>query len=152
MSCSRRLWNRLSRDLRSRGLDTRESGAFLLGYKRAGARVITDYILYDDVDPNCLKGYIDFDGSCIDQVWAECAKRGLEIVADVHTHPVGCQQSAIDQAHPMVPRKGHIALIVPDFAARVFTPSEIGIFELKARGEWLDHSPTGKDFFALRWL
>ncbi len=114
--------------------------------------MITDYILYDDIDPDCLKGYIDFDGSCIDQVWAECARRGLEIVADVHTHPAGCQQSVIDEAHPMVPRKGHLALILPDFAARVFKPGEIGIFELKARGEWLDHSAQGKDFFQLRWL
>lgn len=152
LNCSRSLWAKLSRDLRARGHGRREAGAFLLGTIEGQARTIRDYLPYDEVDPNCLQGAIVFDGSLMDMVWDHCAKRGLELVADIHTHPRGYQQSGIDQANPMVPRRGHLALILPDYAARVFQPGEIGIFELRGVRDWIDHSSRGASFFRLRWL
>lgn len=88
----------------------------------------------------------------MDLVWSECEARSLQVVGDVHTHPFGFQQSRVDQANPMIPERGHIAIIVPDFARRQFVPGEIGIFEFKGQRQWLDHSALGPKFFALRGL
>ena len=46
------LWLRLFRQLRRRGRGQRESGAFLLS--KQGARRITKFICYDDLDPTAL--------------------------------------------------------------------------------------------------
>ena len=135
--------------LRERGQGRQESGAFLLGREIDGVRVIEDFILYDDVDPNALRGIIMFDGSKMDKVWQRCEATGLQVVADVHTHPYGYQQSHIDQANPMIPQSGHIAMIVPNFAQQLFGPEQVGIFEYRGKGRWKDHSATR--YLALSW-
>ena len=70
----------------------------------------------------------------------------------MHTHPFGYGQSAIDKANPMMPRRGHVALIVPDFAARAVGPGNLGIYELVDPGRWPDRSREGRDFFSLEWF
>jgi proteasome lid subunit RPN8/RPN11 len=147
LNCPHRLWTQLSRELHERGRGSRESGAFLLGRRDGQASSVKSYLLYDDIDPNCLTGGILFDGSHMDLVWKECRDRQLEVVADVHTHPGGYGQSGIDRANPMIPEPGHIALIIPNFANRIFKPGEIGIYEFRGRGHWIDHSRLGRRFF-----
>ena len=150
LSCRRTLWQRLASKLRERGGGYRESGAFLLGRRVGDERIVEDFILYDDVDPTALQGIIVFDAARIDQVWARCAEQGLEVVADVHTHPGGFGQSDIDQAHPMIPQKGHLALIIPHFAQRDFEPPQVGIYEYRGREDWINHSARGRRFFRIR--
>ena len=58
---------------------------------------------------------------------------GLEVVADVHTHPGGVGQSQTDRDNPMIPEVGHVALIVPNFADRADFPGDIGIYEYRGR-------------------
>lgn len=150
LSCPRRLWVTLLQELRERGGHYRESGAFLLGHHKGMTRYITDFIPYDEIDPNCLTGGISFDGSKMDAVWAICRARKLQVVADVHTHPGSYHQSMLDQRNPMIPERGHMALIIPRFASRSFGPGEIGIYEFLGRGRWQDHSIVGKRVFSLR--
>ena len=89
----------------------------------------------------------------MDLVWKECRTRGLQVVADVHTHPAGYGQSSVDRSHPMIPERGHLALIIPSFAAREYLPGRIGIYEFLGQGRWADHSARGSDFFAVKgWL
>jgi proteasome lid subunit RPN8/RPN11 len=138
------------RELRSRGDGVREAGGFLIGRRDAsGARRITGLIPYDEVDPLALRGIIVFDGSKMDRVWARCAELGVEVVADLHTHPGGYGQSRTDQANPMLPERGHMALIVPNFADRDYGPGQIGIYEFLGRGAWRDHSAAGRRAFRL---
>lgn len=106
-------------------------------------------MLYDDIDPDALRGWIEFDGSKMDTVWKRCEADGLSVVADVHTHPGGYGQSDIDQANPMMPLVGHVALIIPRFAVRCFSPPEIGVYEFRGPGSWRDHSGPQNRFFAL---
>jgi proteasome lid subunit RPN8/RPN11 len=146
------LWFELLAELRRRGGGYREAGAFLLGTRsETGERTVSAFILYDDVDPDALRGFILFDGSKMDRVWDRCAKLGMQVVADVHTHPGGHGQSSTDQENPMIPERGHLALIVPNFADRNYRPGEIGIFEFRGRDGWVDHSTSGQKLFRLRW-
>jgi proteasome lid subunit RPN8/RPN11 len=138
LSCSRLTWRRLLRDLRDRGNGVRESGAFLLGHEdKRGRRRITDYLLYDDLDPHALDtGIIHLDGSHFGKLWDLCAERKVIVVADVHTHPGGSGQSSSDRAHPIIARAGHIALIVPNFAAAPVDLTAIGIYRYGGGGRW----------------
>jgi hypothetical protein len=58
------------------------------------------------------------------------------VVADVHTHPGSSQQSQSDQAHPMVTRGGHLALIVPNFAKPQVRRTEIGLYRYLGGKRW----------------
>jgi len=87
LSCSWFLWRRLAAHLCERGRrETRESGAFLLGFQEPGQPAwIVDFILYDDLDPHSLDtGIIRFDGRHFGKLWAICRERRLTVVADVH--------------------------------------------------------------------
>src|ERR1700693_3370317 len=114
LSCSWLLWHRLLTGLRRCGRHySRESGAFLLGQRRGDRVRILQFVLYDDLDPECLDtGIVRFDGRHFGKLWDLCKQRDLTVVADVHTHP-GCSgQSDYDRAHPMISRAGHLALIM----------------------------------------
>jgi hypothetical protein len=57
------------------------------------------------------------------------------VIGDIHTHPgPGVHQSAIDAANPMIAQAGHVALIVPDFAARPISPREVGVHRYDGAG------------------
>lgn len=138
LSCSWWLWRRLLAALRERGLHgRRESGAFLLGRRRGGRARIVDFILYDDLDPRSLvTGIVRFDGRYFDGLWEACESRSLSVVADVHTHPGSSDQSESDRAHPMISRAGHVALIVPDFAARRVRRATLGVYRYEGSKRW----------------
>ena len=93
LNCRRSLWLETLALLRERGRGHRESGGFLLGRRADGLRTIEAFLPYDNVDPHALRGTILFDGSKMDVVWDLCRREGLEVVADVHTHPGGVGQS-----------------------------------------------------------
>jgi len=109
-------WWRLMRQLRLRGAGIRESGAFLLGSRTVTGGWVTDFVFYDDIDPYALaQGHVHLAGAALNRVWDRCSATGLEVIADVHTHPGSSGQSLSDQNHPMIAIRGHTALIVPCF-------------------------------------
>lgn len=138
LSCSWWLWWRLCRALRQRGRDASpESGAFLIGRNEDGRRRIVDFVLYDDLDPYCLDtGIVRFDGRHFGALWALCKERALSVVADVHVHPGGAGQSHSDRDHPMISRAGHIALILPNFAAPPQSREALGIHRYLGGKRW----------------
>ena len=138
LSCSWFLWRRLLSRLRERGCNrSQESGAFLLGCHRNGQARIVDFILYDDLDPNCLEtGIVRFNGCYFSDLWALCNTRCLSVIADIHVHPGGAGQSKSDRSHPMISRAGHIALILPHFAAGSIPRSDIGMHRYQGSKEW----------------
>jgi hypothetical protein len=129
----------------------RESGAFLLGRDEGnGTKRILEFVFYDDIDSHSLDtGIVQFSGAKLPLLWKHCRMRGYGVVADVHVHPAGYWQSASDQADPVMPRIGHIALIIPHFARRGTVPGQIGLYEYLGNGSWADHSPKGSQFFQL---
>ena len=139
LSCSWWLWWRLCRALRQRGRGaSRESGAFLIGCSEKGRRRIVDFVLYDDLDPHCLDtGIVRFDGRHFGALWELCKARTLSVVADVHVHPGGAGQSDSDRDHPMISQAGHIALILPNFAARPQSRTSFGIYRYLGGKRWM---------------
>ena len=138
ISCSWQLWRRLCKDLRTRGQNrTRESGAFLLGQVVEVRRRIVDYILYDDLDPQCLDtGIVRFDGRYFSDLWSHCRKHNVTVVADIHVHPGGAGQSSSDKANPMISMKGHIAFILPNFAAKPCSRRNLSIYLYEGAKQW----------------
>ncbi len=139
LSCSLLFWRRLTRKLRERGRDeTRESGAFLLGYvEPAGAaRIVTSFCMTISIRksrhrhrPLRWQVFRASSGRI-------CRERKLTVVGDVHVHPGDSGQSRSDRAYPMVSQAGHLALILPRFARTPIPHEEIGIYRYLGGGEW----------------
>lgn len=154
ITCRRAVWEAGIAELarRTKG-HSRESGAFLLGRDDGGPKQILEFIFYDDIDPRALdSGIVHFAGNRLPFLWEHCRKRGYGVVADVHVHPGGHGQSASDQTDPVMPRAGHIAFIIPDFAGRETRPGGIGMYEYLGDGRWKDHTKKGNRFFRLTVL
>ena len=146
-----KLWREGVGELRKRAGGVRESGAFLLGRIRGKRGYIEQFIFYDDLDPNCLRrGYIQFNGGKLGQLWQICRGSNLDVVADVHVHPGGYGQSDVDRANPMIPAPGHLALIIPYFARQNVLPGGIGIYEYRGGTDWLDLSRRGTRIMKVR--
>ena len=143
----RLLWLRLVGDLHARGRGSRESGAFLMGRKNAASRSVVSYICYDDLDRNALTGIVEFHRAGFSKLWDICREQGLQVLADVHTHPGGdVRQSSLDKANPMLPVRGHVALIVPRFGKTPkWSLSLIGVYRFEGAGQWESFKPTDEN-------
>lgn len=132
------VWLKLLRGLRERGRGVHESGAFLLGKREAGCPAhVHDFVLYDDLDTNSLStGIVRFDGRYYGELWQICGARGLDVVADVHTHPGGEWQSGSDRDHPMIAQAGHLSLIIPNFARAPVSPRHVGMNRYLGNRTW----------------
>jgi proteasome lid subunit RPN8/RPN11 len=150
--CDGRTWNAGVDELRRRAGRRRESGAFLLGHVNGGIRRVREFLFYDDVDPACfVNGIVEFDGARFGRVWEHCRTRAMTVVADVHVHPGHFAQSHSDRHNPMIPEVGHLALIIPNYAAGKRLPGDIGVYEYRGSREWLDHSSRGRRVFLVGW-
>lgn len=139
--CNSNVWAAGVRELRRRAGGKRESGAFLLGTEREGGQRIKQFLFYDDVDPSCFKrGFVEFDGRRFGTVWKICRDTRMSVVADVHVHPFGYQQSSSDRQNPMIAKIGHTAVILPDYARGKCLPAEIGVYEYLGNRRWKDRS------------
>lgn len=147
LSIKKAVWTRLILELRTRGCNVRESGAFLLGFP--GSTEITDFVCYDDLDPSCYDtGIIVFHTSGYVPLWEYCEAQSLTVIADVHTHPLGWTgQSRDDKAHPMIVQAGHISLIVPRYAqANTKSMRGVGFHEYLGDLQWKTCSKISSKF------
>ncbi|ODS87881.1 MAG: hypothetical protein BGO83_17845 [Devosia sp. 66-14] len=130
----------------------RESGAFLIGEAPEGRpKVIRAFVYYDDLDEHALDtGIVRFNGNKMSKLWDICEARGYRVVADIHVHPGSYGQSPSDKADPVMPRAGHFAFILPNFAAGTVKPGGIGQYEYRGNGLWVDHSTSTAPFLTLR--
>ena len=147
LNISQSLWRNLLSDLRQRGGGKHESGAFMLA--KTGSREITTFICYDDLDETALEtGIITFHATGFVKLWSHCQQHGLVVVADVHTHPTDwTDQSESDRTHPMVAVKGHMALILPDYAAPNLLPlNGASVYEYRGNHKWKTHKSKSAIF------
>lgn len=133
---SRHLWKEMTTELHIRSQGQRESGAFFLAHT-SNPRRIVHVVYYDDLDSISMMGALHFRSNGFGELWDICAKGNMMVVGDIHTHPgSGVQQSAIDRANPMIDRKGHIALILPRYAADSPKISAAGVYEHLGKCHW----------------
>jgi hypothetical protein len=148
ISCSRRMWKRVLKELESRGEGFHEAGVFLLGIERDGRRQVKDTIFYDELDPSVYDtGVCVLHGDAFAALWALCRERGLTVVADIHTHGLAARQSHDDRTNPMVARAGHVAIIVPNLARPPIESAALGIYEYRGKHEWTNRSESPADRF-----
>lgn len=128
-------------ELRRRGRCRTESGAFLLGGRDGERRFVQACVFYDDLDPKAYStGVCVLYADAFERLWGLCRARGLQVLADVHTHPGGASQSASDRRNPMVARSGHLALIVGRFAGAPVWRNRIGLYRYQGSHRWTDLS------------
>lgn len=134
----RELYGALIGDLAKSGRGVKEAGAFLLGNHDDAGRRVTSYLMYDVVaqQSSLEHDYVAFTAEEMARAWDHCYRTGLQVVADVHTHPLGPAQSPTDRAHPIVSVTGHVALIVPHFALRDPRPADLGVHVFLGAGQW----------------
>lgn len=134
----RGVYRGLVADLAASGRGVKESGAFLLGTLKAGQRRVESYLMYDVVAPQSSQkhDYVVLTGEEMAIAWDYCYRHGLEVVADVHTHPLGPAQSESDREYPMVSVAGHVALIVPFFATQDPQPRDLGVHVFHGDQRW----------------
>ena len=138
--CEDAVWIEGVKELRRRAAGKRESGAFLLG-TQGKCRKVKEFIFYDDIDPRALKsGIVVIDGRHLGKLWKLCREKGQRVVADIHVHPGGFQQSYSDRANPIIAETNHIAFILPNYATGAARPGEIGIYRYLGARKWKDHS------------
>jgi len=142
-------WEAMVAELGRRGQGSRESGAFLLGDRGGDRRTVTQVVYFDDLDPNCLTGGIEFDGLAYSKLWDICDTKKRRVIGDVHTHPGrGVYQSSLDSANPMIAQDGHVALIIPDFAMHQIEAREVGVHRYDGRHwqTWTDQDAARRLF------
>ena len=148
------IWEQLVGELGRRAGGVRESGAFLLAPIDPGSRSVTSVVYYDDLDPDALDGGVSLYAPAFGRLWSLCAAQGMRVVGDVHTHPGRfTQQSHIDRDNPMVARVGHIALIVPNLAAGVVRPIDVGVNRYLGDAGWSSSlgPEAGRLVYVGRW-
>ncbi|OYX47054.1 MAG: hypothetical protein B7Y90_13885 [Alphaproteobacteria bacterium 32-64-14] len=124
-------------ELRRRGAGVHESGAFLLGRIHAGRRDVESIVFYDDLDPNAYAtGVCVLYADAFDRLWEMCRQRGLDVVADIHTHLGASFQSDADRTNPMVAMPGHVALIVERFARDPVWRHRLGVYRYEGAHRW----------------
>jgi proteasome lid subunit RPN8/RPN11 len=134
------LWVELMAHLRTQGAGVRESGAFLLGHKTDASRVAQRFVPYEQLQPDAFSyDYVSLKADSFAKLWEVCRATGMTVVADVHTHPFGPGQSRSDRANPMVAVKGHIALIVPQFARANPRPRDLGLYVYQGNHQWTSY-------------
>lgn len=147
-------WASMVGELSRRGEGMRESGAFLLADRDGHPRTVTRIVYLDDLDPHCLTGGIEFGGLAYSKLWDLCDAEQRRVIGDVHTHPGrGVRQSHIDAANPMIARRGHVALIVPDYAAGDVEAEQAGVHLYHGNGwqSWFGRD-AGRRLFIRRRL
>jgi hypothetical protein len=138
---NRWLWYRLIVELRKRGDNQRESGAFLLGESKSNR--ISKLVYYDDLESAALStGFISLPGNAFAELWQFCQEHGMEPLADIHTHGGKCtSQSTTDKTNPFVSFPGHLSIILPYYAQKnSFGLNGVGIYEYLGDHKWKTYS------------
>jgi len=132
------MYGTLIDDLAKSGRGIKEAGAFLLGHADDQGRRVASYLMYDVVATESSRkhAYVAFTAEEMARAWEHCYATSLQVVADVHTHPLGPRQSISDREHPIVSVPGHVALIVPFFAMRGPQPVDLGVHLFEGAGRW----------------
>lgn len=113
----------------------------MLGTVDGRRRRATRCVYYDELDPTAYaSGVCILDGNAFPSLWEICRSAGLTVIADIHTHPGAAFQSDADRRNPMIARPGHLAVIIPQFAAGSVWRHQLGMFRYEGDHRWTNLS------------
>jgi proteasome lid subunit RPN8/RPN11 len=145
------LWEGLVAELHARSEgEAHESGAFLLGHATDEGRRVTEVLYFDDLHPHAhANGVVELPASAFRALWVIVRERGVQVVADIHVHPYGAGQSWIDRANPMIATRGHVAIILPNFARGRIRRWSVGVYVYEGDHRWQALGGCGNRFLVL---
>lgn len=82
------------------------------------------------------------DGPELHRIGVWLYDHGMELGAQIHTHPTDAYHSETDDRIPVVTTEGGLSLVVPAFATGPAAISEYAVFRLQADGIWRELTPT----------
>jgi hypothetical protein len=62
--------------------------------------------------------------------------RGLELIAQLHTHPEKAYHSDLDDAYPVITEAGGVSLVIPNFACQPANILNWAAYRLSRAGVW----------------
>ena len=65
-------------------------------------------------------------------------QNGLEIVAQLHSHPGSAYHSDTDDSFPVATTVGCLSVVVPNFAVEPFAVSSCAVYRLMPSGQWAE--------------
>ena len=68
-------------------------------------------------------------------------RSGLELIAQLHSHPTEAYHSDTDDAFPIATTAGALSLVIPDFAARPFDLTRCAVYRLDPSQGWVALHP-----------
>ncbi|MFY2763524.1 Mov34/MPN/PAD-1 family protein [Arenimonas sp. MALMAid1274] len=147
----RRLWDGLVAQLHARTCgETHESGAFLLGQMTENGRRVRDVLYFDDLHPEVhAGGVVELPAAAFRRLWAIVRQRGVQVVGDVHVHPHSARQSRIDRQNPLIATRGHVAIILPNFARPRIRRWSVGVYVYEGDHQWQAVGEIGRRFLVL---
>ena len=147
----RMLWDRLVVELHARtDGEAHESGAFLLGHLTEHGRRVTEVLYFDDLHPPVhARGVVDLPASAFRTLWAIVRERRVQVVADVHVHPHSAGQSYVDRQNPLIATRGHVAIILPNYARPHIRRWSVGIYVYEGDHRWHAVGGCGSRFLML---
>jgi hypothetical protein len=82
------------------------------------------------------------DGHELHRVGVWLYEQGMQLVAQVHSHPTEAYHSTTDDQIPIVTTEGGLSLVVPNFARGEATLDSYAVFRLDSTGFWNELSRT----------
>lgn len=132
-----RLWLDTWGGLEARGAGRREAACVWAGPTESAGRV-NEVVFLDDLGEVCSGALHHRTPTATTRALFELLRsRGLEILADVHTHPSDwVELSQVDQEHPIEYRVGLLALVIPGFAVGEPSLDACGLHEYLGDLRW----------------
>lgn len=84
-------------------------------------------------------GYM-VSGETLTEISRECRRKGVGLVAQVHSHPGRAYHSSADDRYAVVTTNGGFSLVVPNFGAGPAHIATWAVYRLKGR-DWAEMTP-----------
>lgn len=125
------------RFLRAAGATGREGMVLWVGRREGPTFEVTNLVIPQQ------RGIRTRDGVCVvvdsdelRRLNLELYQHGLQLIAQVHSHPRRAFHSSTDDEYAIARTIGALSLVVPDFAVRAFSLDECATYRLSAAGTW----------------
>lgn len=127
--------------LRAAGVAGKEGMVLWAGKKNGATFSVTLLVIPQQ------RGIRTSDGVCViidapelQRLNLELYRSGLQLIAQVHSHPQAAYHSETDDEFAIARIIGSLSLVVPNFAIRPFSLSDCAVYRLSATGVWEDIS------------